>query len=149
MDRRSFDRTCQSTADERAEGSLSLLASVCLQYLTVKEELQICQQFHDTWRRNNQVMWSGIPRKDVQRWADERDMETLTTAMGPLMTPRHPPYLRIPKPEKGPSKYIKGASAVFALHISRGEKVTVLSPPPPERFHPSGLTNYQAIESRF
>ncbi|KAF2177152.1 hypothetical protein K469DRAFT_810030 [Zopfia rhizophila CBS 207.26] len=39
-----------------------------------------------------------------------------------------------------------GVSAVFAWCISRGEKVTVLSPPPPERFHPSGLTNYQAIE---
>jgi hypothetical protein len=31
-------------------------------------------------------------------------------------------------------------------YISRGEKVTVISPPPPERFHPSGQTNYQAIE---
>jgi hypothetical protein len=35
---------------------------------------------------------------------------------------------------------------IFAWYISRGERVTVLSPPPPERFHPSGQTNYQAIE---
>jgi hypothetical protein len=35
--------------------------------------------------------------------------------------------------------------AVFAWHISRGEKITVVSPPP-ERFHPSGPTNYQAME---
>ncbi len=41
---------------------------------------------------------------------------------------------------------MKGASAIFAWYISRGERVTVLSPPPPERFHPSGQTNYQAIE---
>jgi hypothetical protein len=41
---------------------------------------------------------------------------------------------------------MKGASALFAWHILRGEKVTVLSPPPPERFNPCGLTNYQLIE---
>jgi len=41
---------------------------------------------------------------------------------------------------------VKGASAVFAWYISRGEKITILSPPPPERFHPSGLTNCQARE---
>lgn len=33
------------------------------------------------------------------------------------------------------------------LAYSQRRKVTVLSPPPPERFHPSGLTNYQAIEN--
>jgi hypothetical protein len=43
-------------------------------------------------------------------------------------------------------KYVKGASAIFAWYISRGERVTVLLPPPPERFHPSGQTNYQEIE---
>ncbi|KAJ5284691.1 actin-like protein 10 [Penicillium chrysogenum] len=31
-------------------------------------------------------------------------------------------------------------------HWSQGELVTVLSPPPPERFHPSGHTSYQEIE---
>jgi hypothetical protein len=44
------------------------------------------------------------------------------------------------------SKYVKGASALFAWHVSRGRRVIVLSPPPPGRFHPSGGTNYQAIE---
>lgn len=41
---------------------------------------------------------------------------------------------------------MKGASAIFAWFVSRGEKVTVLSPPPPSRFHPIGLTNFQEIE---
>jgi hypothetical protein len=136
----------ESQPYERAEGSLLLAAPVFLQYLTIEEQLQIGQQFHDTWRRNNQVLWSGMLREDAQRWADAHDMETLTTAMGPLMTPNHPQCLRTRKSEKGWSKYMKGASAVFAWYISRGEKATVLTPPPPERFHPSGLTNYQAIE---
>jgi len=138
--------TCQSTAHEGVQGSLSMVIAVS-QYLTIEEEMQISQQFQEnTWRRNSQVMWSGIPREYAQRWADEREMQTLTTVMGPLMMPEHPLCLKKRKSPKQWSKYVKGASAVFAWHVSRGEKITVLSPPPPERFHPSGLTNYQAIE---
>jgi hypothetical protein len=86
-------------------------------------------------------------RKYAQDWADKHDMATLTTAMGPLMTLEHPLCLQRQKSSGEWSKYIKGASAVFAWqHILRGERVIVLSLPPPERFHPSGQTNYQAIE---
>ncbi|KAH8650382.1 hypothetical protein BGZ60DRAFT_335665, partial [Tricladium varicosporioides] len=116
------------------------------QYLTIDEELQIHQQFHNTWRSNNQVMWSGMQREYAQAWADKHGMATLTTAMGPLMAPDHPLCSRRQKSSGEWSKYIKSASAIFAWHISRGERVIVLSPPPPERFHPSGKTNYQAIE---
>ena len=73
-------------------------------------------------------------------------MQTLTTAMGPLMTPGDTQYLKFKKSKKQWTKCVKGASALFACYISKGEKVTVLSPPPPQRFHPSGLTTYQAIE---
>jgi hypothetical protein len=31
------------------------------------------------------VLWSGILRDEAQRWADGHEMQTLTTAMGPLM----------------------------------------------------------------
>jgi hypothetical protein len=89
---------------------------------------------------------SGILRDDAQRWADEHEMQTLTTAMGPLMDLSHPLCLRSQKSSDAWSKYVKGASALFAWYISRGERVTVLSPPPPERFHLSGQTNYQVIE---
>ncbi|KAK2853271.1 hypothetical protein FQN49_005238 [Arthroderma sp. PD_2] len=44
------------------------------------------------------------------------------------------------------SKYMKGASAIFAYYISQGTAVTVLTPPPPHKFNPSGRTNYQALE---
>jgi len=82
-------------------------------------------------------MWSGVPRKLAQRWADERQMQTLTTAIGPLMLPEDPLCLKRKISRKKWSKFVKGASAIFA---------TILLPPPPHRFHPSGLTNYQAIE---
>lgn len=91
-------------------------------------------------------MWSGLLREEAQSWADEHGMQTLTTAMGPLMMPNHPLCLRRTKTEARWTSYVAGASAIFAWHVSRGEMVIVLSPPPPERFHPSGLTNYQAIE---
>ncbi|KAH6699048.1 hypothetical protein BKA61DRAFT_216046 [Leptodontidium sp. MPI-SDFR-AT-0119] len=118
------------------------------QYLTAGEEARIHQQFQgELWRRNNQVLWSGILREEAQRWADEHDMQTLTTAMGPLMDLSHPLCLRNQKSSKAAwSKYVEGASAIFAWYISRGERVTVLSPPPPERFHPSGEARYQVIE---
>ena len=117
------------------------------QYLRADEEAGIHRQFQgDTWLRNKQVLWSGILHDEAQRWADEHDMQTLTTAMGPLMDLSHPLCLRNQKSSDAWGKYVKGASAIFAWYISRGERVTVLSPPPPERFHPSGQTNYQAIE---
>lgn len=62
------------------------------------------------------------------------------------MVPENPSCLRSKKSLPQWSNYIKGASAVFAHHISEGEKVIVLTPPPPNKFHPSGLTNYQLIE---
>jgi hypothetical protein len=62
------------------------------------------------------------------------------------MALEHPLCLKRQKSNVAWSKYIKGASAIFAWHILRGKRVIVLSPPPPERFHPTGQTNYQAIE---
>ena len=42
---------------------------------------------------------------------------------------------------------MKGASAMFAYHIAQdGDVVTVLSPPPPDRYNPYGGSNYQTLE---
>ncbi|KAJ5348627.1 actin-like protein 10 [Penicillium brevicompactum] len=66
--------------------------------------------------------------------------------MGPLMDVKHPNCLKLRKNSEQWSKYVHGASAIFAWRIAKGEEVTLLSPPPPERFHPSGLSYYQVIE---
>lgn len=125
----------------------SPLVRVFSQYLTDHEAAQIFQRFQSNdWIHNGQVLWSGVPRAKAQEWADKHHLQTLTTAMGLLMDEEHPECLKSKMSHHHWSQYIRGASAVFAWHIARGEKVTVLSPPPPERFHPSGLTNYQAIE---
>ena len=131
---------------QQSQCDISSLMPILQDYLTIEDEEHILQQFNGKWRSNEQVLWTGIPRMKAQVWADEHYMQTLTTAMGPLMAKNSPSTLEKRKDSKKWSLYIKGASAVFAWRILRGEKVTVLSPPPPERFHPSGLTNYQAIE---
>lgn len=109
--------------------------------------MQIFEQFQsNNWVRNGQVLWSGVPRVRAQKWADTHHLQTLTTAMGPLMDERNSDCPKSKKSLPQWSNYIHGASAIFAWHIARGDEVTVLSPPPPDRFHPSGLSNYQAIE---
>lgn len=137
---------CSPRLYQNAQSNLSSLIPILETYLTLEDETQILQQLDGEWRRNEQVLWTGIPREKAQIWADEHHMQTLTTAMGPLMQKESPSTRKKKKSNAQWSLYIKGASAIFAWRILRGEKVTVLSPPPPERFHPSSLTNYQAIE---
>lgn len=123
------------------------VSSKAVPFLTRQEKRQVCDRFEGCeWHRNSQVLWSGVPKSAAQRWADEHAMQTLTTAMGSLMEPDAPSCLKSRKSPHEWSLYIKGASVIFAQYISRGDVATVLVPPPPARFHPSGHTNYQAIE---
>lgn len=120
-------------------------AAIVRLLLSSEEEEQINQQSEHKCRRDRQVLWSGIPREFAQARADHRNVQTLTTAMGPLMDTDHAHSVRSKKPSHGLSLYMKGASALFARYVTRSAKVTVLSPPP-QRFHPSGATNYQLVE---
>merc|ERR1712014_364307 len=69
---------------------LSSSMPVLRQYLTIKEEKEIIQQFRRSWRPNAQVLWNGILREEAQKWADEHHMQTLTTVMGLLMNKKDP-----------------------------------------------------------
>lgn len=123
------------------------LVEILRQYLSLQEAVQILEQFQsDNWLPNGQVLWSGMLREQAQQWADRHRLQTLTTAMGPLMDVKHPNCLKLRKNSEQWSKYVHGASAIFAWRIAKGEEITLLSPPPPERFHPSGLSYYQVIE---
>jgi hypothetical protein len=129
------------------ESLLDSLEPTLRQFMTTDEELQIHRQFQGRqWKPNRQVLWTGIDRAIGQKWTNAHNMQTLTTAMGPLMDPSDASCVRKRKSKYAWSKYIKGASALFACYIAGNNRVVVLSPPPPDRFHPSGLTNYQAIE---
>ncbi|KAM5359949.1 hypothetical protein ACJZ2D_014098 [Fusarium nematophilum] len=123
-----------------------LVEAVLRQYLTAEEEAQIRRQFQQACLRDKQVLWTGMKISQAQKWADDHQRQTLTTAMGPLMNPKHPQCLQHQKSKKAWSKYVHGASAVFAWYISGGELVTLLTQPPPDRFNPQGPTYYQIIE---
>ncbi|KAJ4291620.1 hypothetical protein N0V90_009515 [Kalmusia sp. IMI 367209] len=126
---------------------LSSSIPVLKQYITIEEESQILEQFRTSWRPNNQVLWSGVDRGQAQKWANSRSKQTLTTAMGPLMDKMSSKCSKKEKSKSDWIKYIKGASALFAWSIARGDSVVVLSPPPPQRFNPNGFTNFQMIEA--
>ncbi|KIW87644.1 uncharacterized protein Z519_11618 [Cladophialophora bantiana CBS 173.52] len=119
-------------------------AAVYLQYLTPDEARQIHKQFKVRCLRP--VLWTGMHEGLARQWANKRGMQTLITAMGPLMQTNNPSCLKLKKSPTAWSKYMKGVSAIFAQYAIQGEVATVLSPPPPERFHPSGWTNFQSIE---
>jgi hypothetical protein len=107
---------------------------VLRQYLTIEEEKQIIEQFRQSWRPNVQVLWNGVLREEAQKWADEHNMQTLTTVMGLLMDKKNPLCPNHDKTKSCWTRYIKGASAIFAWSLSRGKTVVVLSPPPPQRY---------------
>jgi len=56
MDSELFDGMCESILYKSTEGYMSFVITGVRQYLTIEEELQIRQQFHNTWRWNKQVM---------------------------------------------------------------------------------------------
>jgi hypothetical protein len=123
------------------------LATLLHDLLSTVEQEKINQQFKNECRPDSQVLWSGIPHPVAQAWAKNRNFQTLSTAMGPLMDVQHPSCLKRTKSPMQWSVYMKGASALFAYHIARhSSKVTVLSPPPPITHNPNGYTNYQIIE---
>jgi hypothetical protein len=117
-----------------------------VRYLSDDEVLEITQQFEKVMLPGKQVMWSGVPREHVQTWADKRGLQTLTTAMGPLMQKHHPLCRKNGKTTPEWSNYIKGASALFAKFTPRGNDVTVILRPPPHQFRLDGNTTYQSLE---
>ncbi|KAH7018070.1 uncharacterized protein B0I36DRAFT_335262 [Microdochium trichocladiopsis] len=98
------------------------------------------------------VLWSGMNQEVVQKWADKHDLATLSTALGALKTTAHETCrtrcdLSDRRTMKAWSLYMKGASALFSWCIAQNRgSVLLVTPPPGERFHPSGLTNLQLIE---
>jgi hypothetical protein len=115
-------------------------------WLTDKEASDILLQFRKACIPNHQVLWSGMLRATAQQWADAHGFQTLTTSLGPLLRTDDPGCCYCQKTRTNRINYIHGASIVFAWFISQGDLVTVLSQPPPQRFHPTGQTFYQLYE---
>jgi hypothetical protein len=122
------------------------ISKVIRRFLSIEESRQILAQLQQTYIPNKQVLWSGMKREVAQHWADEHQMQTLTTVMGPLMDVHDSQCLRQHKSPKGWSTYVHGASVLFAWYITGGDTVTILCQPPPQRFNPTGEAYYQTVE---
>ncbi|EQB56700.1 hypothetical protein CGLO_03277 [Colletotrichum gloeosporioides Cg-14] len=139
------ETTNQGTVDGDATGYERLIAQICPRFLTTDEADEIREEFDRAWIEDKQVFWSGADKCKTSNWAALNGFQTLTSAMGPLMEQGNERCKRKTS-SKSWSLYMRGASALFAWRVSQGRLTTVLTPPPPHRFHPSGLTNYQDVE---
>lgn len=115
--------------------------------ITPYEAAQIWKRLHQCCPLNQQVLWSGVKYKAAQQWARDRDMQTLSIAMGQLMDTNYS-YCRLNfrLNQHQRSNYVHAASIIFAIYITTGTRVTLLTPPPPRRFRPSGQSYYQNVE---
>jgi hypothetical protein len=105
--------------DAQTDESL-LVSDDGLKYLTRQEAEQIIERFKGIPQRYDRLaFWTGIPREWVQQWADDHDMLTLTSAIGPLMDRKDQRCLRRIKKSRKWSEYIKGASVIFARYTCR------------------------------
>lgn len=76
----------KAAALSMADPVCETLTSVYAKYFSRNKAYEIVNQLTTlALEVVRQVMWSGIPREWVQLWADERGIQTPTTAMGPLM----------------------------------------------------------------
>lgn len=116
--------------DEQTDGDLSV-SNDDLEYLTREEAEQIIERFKEIPQSYDKLLfWTGIPREWVQQWADDRGMLTLTSAMGYLMDRTDQRCLKSFKEQEEWSKYVRGASGIFARFACRRGIIRVLTLPP-------------------
>ncbi|OAQ95913.1 hypothetical protein LLEC1_01532 [Akanthomyces lecanii] len=117
-----------------------------LSFITPGEAAQIWLRFHDACSPNSLVLWSGVGFDRAQTWARDHGRRTLTQAMGPLMDKSDPLCPCHARPPRQWPRYVHAASILFALYVSTGREVVVLTPQPPQRLNPNRTSYYQNIE---
>jgi hypothetical protein len=136
----------EAAGDGQTSKSLSFTQSD-LKYLTRKEADQIIAQFQDIPQSSDRLLfWTGVPRNWAQQWADEHDLLTLTSAMGPLMDAKDKACLKSGKGKKKWKNYVKGASAIFARYACGRGIVRVLTLPPSRAEFLRPLSSYRTLE---
>lgn len=117
-----------------------------LGFITLEEAAQIWARLHDSGEPSSMVLWSGVSFDRAESWAKDHGRQTLTQAMGPLMNKSNPSCPCSIKTSKQWARYVHAASILFALYISTGREVVVLTPHPPQRLNPYNISYYQKIE---
>ena len=116
-------------------------------YLTQNEITQLNQAFEISLRYDSAlVFWTGISPNLAKEWACRNDLKTLTMAMGPLYADNSYGSLRSQKSPKSWSRYMKGASWVFAQQACDNRRAIVLTNAPPNIYSTRQHSNYREIE---
>lgn len=132
--------------DEQTDGYLSV-SNDDLEYLTRGEAEQIIERFKEIPQSYDRLLfWTGIPREWVQQWADDHGMLTFTSAMGYLMDRTDPRCLKRVKKLKQWSKYVRGASGIFARFACGRGIIRVLTLPPSWAGFIRPQSTYRTIE---
>ena len=127
--------------------TISVRGHDCLAYLTEVEAREIRDEFSKfADYAGRLVFWNGIPREWAQLWADEHEMLTLSSMMGPLMDKTSSRCPKLRKSPKAWKQYIKGASVLFAEHACHSGTITVLMKSPYDRHEPRVGSTYYNIE---
>ncbi|KAI7471578.1 hypothetical protein KC351_g12066 [Hortaea werneckii] len=119
------------------------------EYLSQDEVTQLNQAFNITLQHDFAlVFWTGISPELARDWARRNELKTLTMAMGDLYTDNVRKPLRSAKPGKSKSwsRYMKGASWIFAQHACQGRCAIVLTNAPPHVYSQRKHSNYREIE---
>ena len=116
-------------------------------YLYQNEVTQLNQAFEISLQHDSAlVFWTGISPDLANNWARLNDLQTLTMAMGSLHTDNSKESLRSQKSTKSWSKYMKGASWVFAQQACHNRYAIVLTNAPPNVYSTREHSNYREIE---
>ena len=118
-----------------------------LTYMTAEELSQVDKQFALTLAGVASLLfWTGVERDHAQRWGDQWNLKTLTSAMGPLMDAGNPASPKAQKSKKAYVRYIKGASGRFAQYAREHCRAVVLTNPPPDIYSSREDNTYQSLE---
>ena len=116
-------------------------------YLYQNEVTQLNQAFEISLQHDSAlVFWTGISPDLARNWARRNNLKTLTMAMGSLYTENSKEGLRSQKITKSWSKYMKGASWVFAQQACHNRCAIVLTNAPPNVYSTRVHSNYREIE---
>ncbi|KAI6857231.1 hypothetical protein KC343_g4081 [Hortaea werneckii] len=120
------------------------------EYLSQEEVTQLNQAFNIALQHDLAlVFWTGISPELARDWARRNGLKTLTMAMGDLYTDNVRKPVRSVNPGKSKkswSRYLKGASWIFAQHACQGRCAIVLTNAPPHVYSQRKHSNYREIE---
>ncbi|EME39021.1 hypothetical protein DOTSEDRAFT_57307 [Dothistroma septosporum NZE10] len=116
-------------------------------YLCQSEIAELNQAFEVSLEHDSVlVFWTGIPFQLAKDWARANKLKTLTIAMGSLYADNKRLRPKARKSTTSWSRYMKGASWLFAQKACQNRRVIVLTKAPPNVYSMREHSSYREIE---